>query len=59
MIDLLEFKSPYGVLGKWADSLFMKRYLERLLIKRNETNKLFAETDQWKKLLNMNHFLSL
>ncbi|MES2778129.1 MAG: SRPBCC family protein [Bacteroidota bacterium] len=53
MIDLLEFESPYATIGKWVDRYFMKRYLEKLLIKRNETIKQFAETGQWKKLPGM------
>jgi len=53
MTDMLEFESPFGILGKWVDNLFMKQYLERLLVKRNETIKQFAEGGQWKNLPGM------
>ena len=53
MIDLLEFESPYGQLGKWADRFFLKQYLQKLLVKRNQSIKQFAESGQWKSLPGM------
>jgi len=35
-----------------VDILFLKSYLKRFLEKRNEIIKQFAESDQWKELLN-------
>lgn len=51
MIDEFEFISPFGFLGKIADTLFLKLYLKRLLVPRNKIIKNFAETTEWKKLL--------
>ena len=51
MIDLVTFESPYGTIGKIANSLFLKSYLERLLKKRNAVIKDYAETQKWKAIL--------
>jgi ligand-binding SRPBCC domain-containing protein len=51
VIDLFHFESPYGILGKWFNSLYFTNYLKRLLEKRNKTIKEFAESEKWKKLL--------
>ncbi|HUR64716.1 MAG TPA: SRPBCC family protein [Chitinophagaceae bacterium] len=51
VIDLFHFESPYGVMGRWFNSLFLTRYMKRLLEKRNRTIKEYAETGKWKKLL--------
>ena len=52
MIDLFSFESPYGSLGKMANYIFLKRYLRKLLERRNLAIKEYAETDKWKFLLN-------
>jgi ligand-binding SRPBCC domain-containing protein len=52
LIDLFSFETPYGNIGKIANSLFLTRYLKKLLEKRNHTIKEYAETDKWKFLLN-------
>ena len=52
MIDLINFESPYGVIGKIANRLFLKSYIEKLLIKRNTVIKDYAETQKWKAILN-------
>ncbi len=51
VIDLFHFESPYGVMGEWFNSLYLTKYLRRLLEQRNKTIKEFAESDKWKKLL--------
>ncbi len=53
MTDIFEYESPFGILGKFADKLFLKKYMTNLLEKRNETIKEFAESDQWKSIVNM------
>jgi hypothetical protein len=40
---VLEWASPLGVLGRLADVLFLRAYLERLLRTRNEVIKREAE----------------
>jgi len=52
MKDIFEFHSPFGLLGKLFNQLVLTNYLERLLIKRNQIIKEFAETDKWKEVLN-------
>lgn len=51
MTDVFEYKSPLGVLGRMADSLFLKDYMTRLLINRNHEIKVVAESNRWKDLL--------
>jgi ligand-binding SRPBCC domain-containing protein len=52
MIDLIEFETPYGAIGKIVNSVFLTHYLEKFLIKRNEMIKEYAETQKWKTILN-------
>lgn len=52
MIDVLFFESPYGMLGRWFNKIFLTRYLERFLTRRNQVIKEYAETDKWKAILN-------
>jgi ligand-binding SRPBCC domain-containing protein len=51
LIDLVEFESPYGALGNMVNKLFLRRYLEKLLINRNAVIKEYAETNKWKVIL--------
>lgn len=52
MIDYFDYKSPFGILGKLADKLFLKKYLTELLTERNRIVKEFAESDKWKEVIN-------
>ena len=45
MIDDLEFTAPLGFLGRIAESLFLRRYLERLLAGRAVFIKEAVEAD--------------
>ncbi|HEX4877982.1 MAG TPA: SRPBCC family protein [Chitinophagaceae bacterium] len=51
LIDLFHFESPYGIIGRWFNSLYLTNYLKKLLEQRNKTIKEAAETDRWKRLL--------
>lgn len=51
MMDVLEFKSPFGIFGTVVDLMFMYRYLCYFLTLRNTTIQQFAENEDWKKLL--------
>lgn len=53
MKDILAFESPFRLLGKLIDKVFMKKYLKRFLLQRNATIKEFAEGDGWEKVLNI------
>ncbi|MEL6867398.1 MAG: SRPBCC family protein [Bacteroidota bacterium] len=52
LIDVFDYESPLGILGKLADYLFLEEYMERFLEERNEIIKTYAESDQWKSILN-------
>ncbi|WP_296386065.1 SRPBCC family protein [Winogradskyella sp.] len=43
MIDKFHFQSPFGILGKLANFLFLKRYMKNLLETRNGYLKIKAE----------------
>jgi len=51
LIDLFHFEAPYGVIGQWVNSLYLVKYMKRLLEQRNRTIKEFAESGKWKRLL--------
>ena len=52
MTDVFNYQSPFGIFGKIADFLFLKKYMTNLLIIRNKVIKEFAESDKWKTVLN-------
>jgi ligand-binding SRPBCC domain-containing protein len=52
MIDIIEFESPYGAAGKFVNTIYLKKYIERFLLKRNAVIKEYAETQKWKAILN-------
>lgn len=45
MTDVFTYQSPFGVLGRLADKLFLKNYMEVLLIQRNQVIKDYAENN--------------
>jgi ligand-binding SRPBCC domain-containing protein len=51
MIDIFDYKAPLGILGKLADSLFLKNYMTQFLTERNRIVKAYAESDKWKEIL--------
>ena len=51
MTDIFTFRSPYGVLGTLLNFLFLKKYMRKLLEKRNLVIKNYSETDKWKNVL--------
>jgi ligand-binding SRPBCC domain-containing protein len=51
MIDIIEFESPYGRIGKFFNAIYLKRYIEKFLLKRNAVIKEYAETQKWKAIL--------
>jgi ligand-binding SRPBCC domain-containing protein len=40
--DLFDFQSPFGMLGRIADKVFLERYMRKLLAKRNCAIKIRA-----------------
>ncbi len=51
LIDIFDFESPYGVIGRCFNSVYLTGYIKRMLENRNRVIKEFAESDKWKKLL--------
>ncbi len=51
MTDRFEYDPPLGVLGTLADLVFLRKYLERFLVERNQLIKRTAESDDWKRFL--------
>jgi len=43
MIDRFEFTSPLGILGRLANQLFLKNYMRKFLLIRNQELKDIAE----------------
>lgn len=41
--DIFNYQSPYGILGRFADVLFLENYMRDFLLKRNLTIKEYAE----------------
>ncbi|MEQ8470371.1 MAG: SRPBCC family protein [Marinoscillum sp.] len=51
MTDIFDYQSPFGILGQLFGVIVLERYMTKLLIKRNETIKDFAESNKWKLVL--------
>ncbi len=52
MIDILNFESPYGIIGKWFNKIYLKNILQKYIVQRNIVIKDYAEAGKWKALLN-------
>jgi ligand-binding SRPBCC domain-containing protein len=44
MSDIFVFESPFGIFGRLANFIFLGKYMENLLIKRNQVIKEAAES---------------
>ena len=51
LIDIFNFKSPYGKLGSVFSDLYLKRYLTQIMERRNRIIKEYAESEKWKFIL--------
>lgn len=51
MIDYLYYETPYGIIGRLVDKVYLYKYLVRLLENRNALLKKCAESEQWKQFL--------
>lgn len=52
MKDVFDYESPLGPLGKLADFLFLKKYMTRFLLFRNNTIRQVVENGSYTKFLN-------
>ncbi|CAD7797572.1 hypothetical protein CHRY9390_00191 [Chryseobacterium aquaeductus] len=46
MMDILEFESPFGIIGKLFNHFFLENYLTSFLLERNKLIKSTAENRQ-------------
>lgn len=51
MRDVFDYQSPLGLLGRFADRLFLTAHMTRLLGARNVVVKSVAESGDWLKYL--------
>ena len=51
MLDVFDFSSPLGVLGRLVDALFLEVYMRRLLQGRNEAIRAVATSTEWQGYL--------
>lgn len=51
MMDCFYFETPFGIVGRLFNFLFLKAYMTRLLKERNEVIKRIAESGQGKQFL--------
>ncbi len=51
MRDIFTYRSPFGLLGRLVDALFLQRYMTGLLQARNAVIKEYAESGKWKMVL--------
>ena len=45
MIDLIEYKTPFGIFGRVFDRFFLKKYLTKILTERNTFIQQTAENE--------------
>ena len=51
LIDIFEFETPYGGLGKMFNEFYLTGYMKKLLETRNQMIKDYAESEKWKFIL--------
>lgn len=51
MIDQFHFETPYGLIGKIINKLYLEKYMTKLLNQRNQVIKDAAESNLWKQYL--------
>lgn len=50
-IDIMEFSTPYGWLGRMFERFYLNKYMTKLLQVRNEVIKEYAESEKWRVIL--------
>jgi len=51
MRDEFTFESPFGILGRVANTLVLSRYMRSFLLERNRVIKATAESEDWKRYI--------
>lgn len=55
IIDIVNFETPYGWLGRMINKFYLTSYLEKMISIRNETVRQYAVSDKWRALLHNQH----
>lgn len=50
-IDIMEFGTPYGWLGRMFERFYLHKYMTDLLLLRNNIIKEYAESEKWRVIL--------
>ncbi len=56
MEDVFTFQSPFGIIGKIVNKLFLTGYMTKLLKERNRVIKDYAETGKWNSVIGAENF---
>jgi ligand-binding SRPBCC domain-containing protein len=51
MIDIMNFEAPYGMVGRMLNTVYLTKYMRRMLEQRNKVIKDYAEGENWRQLL--------
>ena len=51
LIDMIDFDGPRDFIGKVMGKLYLKRYLEKFIHKRNTLIQQYAESEKWRAVL--------
>lgn len=51
MIDIMNFEAPYGMVGRMLNTVYLTKYMRRMLEQRNKVIKEYAEGENWRQLL--------
>ncbi|UZR97860.1 SRPBCC family protein [Chondrinema litorale] len=51
MYDEFNFESPFGVIGKLFNRLYLENYMKSFLEIRNQSIKQIAESDEWSRFI--------
>jgi ligand-binding SRPBCC domain-containing protein len=51
MTDIFEFTSPFGFIGRLAETIFLKAYMTKFLVTKNKELKSVAEGNKWNELI--------
>jgi len=51
MHDVFAFSAPFGLLGRFAENIFLEKYMRALLTGRNVVIKQLAESGKYQEIL--------
>ena len=51
LIDMIDFEGPRDVIGKVLAKIYLKKYLENFIHKRNSLIQQYAESEKWRAVL--------